>query len=678
MKPPSEPSAAAGDAASRPADDSAPADGSGAFRAIACLIIATAAVLHVLAILRAEPLQSANDRSRWCTIWSLLERGTYQIDEIRQHPGWDTIDLVRVDGHFYSTKPPLMTTWVAGVVWCVCRCTGWTLLEQPQAVGAATLLFVNGVPFVLSLVLLARLLSRAAVSLPTATFVLSVAAFGTLISPFLTTLNNHTVAAVGVLVAACAWLRVATAAPRPSGWLTFATWGAAASWTACHDLPSALVTVVMAWQAWRLDRRRTLVGFLPAAALPVLAFLAANYAATGHWKPAYADYGGPAYLFVHEGVPSYWVHPQGVDRNLDSPPVYVLHCTFGHHGVFSLSPWLLLAACSTCLGGASATLPRVWVSAARWTAGLTVATLLFYWTRTQNYNYGGVSCGLRWLLFLAPLWTLSLVPALERWRSQTWFRVVAVATLAVGMVSAWQPMGRPWQQPWLFQLLDRAGWIDYYRDQPPPLARTLYTWFPSLPPADGAASWIEFESQDALGRPLRLRLEQRGDEAVGARRVAVVVATRRRGADVLEQRTLRIDRAQFAAGAPPAQCLVWTDARVTAAEQQADLAFFRGLPLLKAYHPGFVRYLKTPLRRDALGCQRAAVQVETPTADDQPARRHRCDVWLCDEVPFGVARMDWSVIDPANGATLQFESWTVAACQPPVAPESSLTVSPAR
>ena len=34
------------------------------------------------AVWQVKPLLSANDRSRWCTVWSLVERHTYQIDEI--------------------------------------------------------------------------------------------------------------------------------------------------------------------------------------------------------------------------------------------------------------------------------------------------------------------------------------------------------------------------------------------------------------------------------------------------------------------------------------------------------------------------------------------------------------------------------------------------------------------
>ncbi|HEX3599330.1 MAG TPA: hypothetical protein VHU84_04270, partial [Lacipirellulaceae bacterium] len=62
-----------------------------------------------------RPFLSANDRSRWLTIRSLVERGTYEIDAIRAEPTWDSIDVVAHTGrdgeqHFYSSKPPLLAT----------------------------------------------------------------------------------------------------------------------------------------------------------------------------------------------------------------------------------------------------------------------------------------------------------------------------------------------------------------------------------------------------------------------------------------------------------------------------------------------------------------------------------------------------------------------------------------
>lgn len=86
-------------------------------RTLAFWLILSGAAVHAAAILQAQPLQSANDRSRWATVRALLEQGTYRIDEVRRDRGWDTIDLIKDGDHYYSTKPPILATWIAGIVW---------------------------------------------------------------------------------------------------------------------------------------------------------------------------------------------------------------------------------------------------------------------------------------------------------------------------------------------------------------------------------------------------------------------------------------------------------------------------------------------------------------------------------------------------------------------------------
>jgi len=658
----------------------------------ACLtatLIAVAAVVHAVATLHAEPLQSANDRSRWCTVRSLIEDGSYRIDRVRQIPGWDTIDLVRVDGHFYSTKPPLMATWVAGVVAAIQSVTGWTFERDLRSLNGATLLVINGLPFVLWLIGLAVRLPALTVNRATAGFVLAVAAWGTLLSPFQASLNNHTPAAMGVAFAMLLWLRPARPESTLRQSVRFAAWGVAAAWAVCHDLPAGLFAAAMLWEAWRQSRSATLLGFLPGAAVPVIAFFVCNVAATGSWVPAYAGYGGESYRFIHEGVPSYWLDPQGVDRNVDGPAAYLFHCLLGHHGWFALTPlWLIVVAALPFARREELPVQR-WLP--WWTVAVTAGVIGFYLTRTENYNYGGVSCGLRWAIFLTPLWVGSLAVALDRFswapsppssgergsgtkaacsvHVRAWLlSTAALVALVVSAYSAWEPFGRPWQQPWLFRFAEERGWINYQAPRPE-LPRPLYGWIAELPRSD-AAAWIEYRRQDVLGATETLTLTQRPEETLAGRTVAVIEVTRRRGDIVLDQRVLRVDRQRFAEGRPPADCLVWSGAGITPASQQADLVAYRGLPLMRPYQPGPVRYLKTPLRTDALVCQRAAAHVD----HGEPALRYRCDLWRTDELPFGTARIEWTVSDPRTGQVVQREEWEVAACHPPVAPQSPLTV----
>lgn len=624
----------------------------------ACLLIFIAITLHTISLVNAKPLQSANDRSRWCTVWSLVERGTFQIDEIRQVPGWDSIDIIYDGGHFYSTKPPLLSILVAGVTWFVQRVTGWTLLDDTQAVATLVLIVVNIIPFGISLAVMSRLLRRVSESSWCRLFVLSATAFGTLITPFLMTLNNHTVAVVGVMLSLFA-LQQILSEERPAAW-SFLLCGVAAGWACANELPAAAFGLATFLLAARKSIRQTLCWYLPAAIIPLAAFLVTNFVATGSWKPTYASYGSAKYNFVIDGVPSYWMDPDGVDRNLDSPAIYFLHCTIGHHGIFSLTPLFLMSLAGWLFSGSIRnTSLRTLV---RLGAVLSVLVVGFYMTRTENYNYGGVSCGLRWALWLVPFWLLALIPAAELATRIVALRSLQCVLLVISVISAWAPIDNPWQQPWLFRRMEALKWIDYTR-KPAELPHKLWTWFGSVPDTQGSP-WIEFTSQNADGTLKRRRLSCTASEPGASKRLVDVEVSEAMGRNELKAvRRFRIDVERFLAGDSTAEFVRWQDpATVSDEQKQADYTFVRALPLKKEFRAGKFRYLHLPLRTDAFRCQLAAAAVDYPIG--QPTHQYRCDTWLCDELPFGVAQYEVRVTDIDTAAIIHLERWTVSACSP--------------
>ncbi len=108
-----------------------------------------------------RPFLSANDRSRWCTVRALVEPdmrvegAPYAIDKVIQDPNWDTIDMVKHDGHLYSSKPPLMATLMAGIYWIIYHVTGMSLATHPFIVGRIMLVIINVIPLAISFILLA-------------------------------------------------------------------------------------------------------------------------------------------------------------------------------------------------------------------------------------------------------------------------------------------------------------------------------------------------------------------------------------------------------------------------------------------------------------------------------------------------------------------------------------------
>ncbi len=250
------------------------------------------------------PFLSANDRSRWSTIRALVDNGTFELDEVIFRPSgkrdkhWHSIDLVRHRGwdgkeHYYSSKPTLLTVGLAGEYWLVQRALGITLEEHPLYVGRVMLLITNLIPLAIYFWLLTRLVERYGTSDWGRVFVMTCAAFGTFITTFSVTLNNHTLGAVTALATVYLVLSI-WREKEAAGW-RYALAGLCAGLTVANELPAlALLAMVGVCLLWR-SPLKTIVGFVPPVLIVAAAALGTNYWAHGSWKTPYAHrHDGPA------------------------------------------------------------------------------------------------------------------------------------------------------------------------------------------------------------------------------------------------------------------------------------------------------------------------------------------------------------------------------------------------
>jgi hypothetical protein len=278
--------------------------------AIVCLGIAAQVIriAQVQSPTGETPFHSANDRSRWCTIAALAIEGRYEIDnllEIRQPPKnrrtWYTIDLVRHRGkdgelHYYSSKPPLLPTMYTGVYLAVRQITGATLMKQTFFVARIMLLLVNLIPLVALWVVMTRKALREHESNTWAICVLAVfIAFGTFLSTFSNTLNNHLPAAVAAGISLWCLDRIIQRGQRQ--WYWFALCGLCTSFTAANEMPALSWLAIVAGLLLLIDARRTLYFYVPALLPVALAFFVTNYITHGVWRPAYTHRDLGAKLF---------------------------------------------------------------------------------------------------------------------------------------------------------------------------------------------------------------------------------------------------------------------------------------------------------------------------------------------------------------------------------------------
>ena len=255
------------------------------FAALLVITAATAIARLGVTLRNSRHSWAPNDISRWCTVWSLLE--TRQLCIIDDCP-WqiDTQDKVfrpakEASGssagqepvkHFYSSKPALLPTLIAGILYPARMVTGvpldrvvlqeraprWAQQPDPDAPGKVKgvletpkdpmkwpayifyfkpiLILLNVIPFWAFLFLFARLLDDFAANDWAWFFGLAAAAFGTYLLPFTQTLNNHTVAAYSVFFALYQFVRIWDQR-QLSGW-RFAGAGFFAAFAMTNELPA--------------------------------------------------------------------------------------------------------------------------------------------------------------------------------------------------------------------------------------------------------------------------------------------------------------------------------------------------------------------------------------------------------------------------------------------------------
>lgn len=271
------------------------------------VVVQLARILNVESSTGEVPFHSANDRSRWCTIVALAVNGSYEIDDVLQirdpktnRRTWYSIDLVRhrgADGkqHFYSSKPPLLPTLYSYVYMAVRAVTGKTLMQETFFVARIMLVLVNLVPLAFLWWILAKWLG-AKFDNPWALTVFSVLmVFGTLLTTFANTLNNHLPAAIAV--AGSLWCLDRIALQDDTRWRWFVLCGICTSFGAANELPALGWVAAAASVLVFSSVSKTLFGYLPALLPVAAAFFYFNFAAHATLAPAYAHRSAGETLF---------------------------------------------------------------------------------------------------------------------------------------------------------------------------------------------------------------------------------------------------------------------------------------------------------------------------------------------------------------------------------------------
>lgn len=370
------------------------------------LFMIIAVVLVVFPLLyRTKLYHCANDASRWNTVFYLVEYGTYEylpdwgeIQGVAKHgaatpeeyiqryesgkppaeqerirgllrkfgeryhrhvwfvPPFQTVDMIAIKDeagkdHYYSSKPPLLSAVVAGVVLGLQKLaslvTGqaYTFREHPMFYMRTTIVLLQIVPFLIMLWLVRQHVVRLTDSPFVQNFSIGLAAVGTFLTPYLIPLNNHVMGACCMMFALHAALRIWQDGRREWYWFVIA--GLFGGLTFAAELPAAVFGAVLGLALFYKSPRRAVLLCLPMMALVVGAYFYTNYQVTGSLKPIpmrFSERPGP---YDYEG--SYWYKntyfdgPSNIDAANEPKQVYLANLLLGHTGFFSLTPIFLLS-----------------------------------------------------------------------------------------------------------------------------------------------------------------------------------------------------------------------------------------------------------------------------------------------------------------------------------------------
>ncbi|OGY93943.1 MAG: hypothetical protein A2406_03500 [Candidatus Komeilibacteria bacterium RIFOXYC1_FULL_37_11] len=397
----------------------------------------------IFLILFTEPyLNTFNIVSRYLTIESIVEDHDFIIDDKYQA----TDDIIYREGHWYSSKPPILSIVTSSVYYITHNFFHQDFPEFNEineykyyyslypTVYFTSLIFVGGTFFLL-LVYFYKTLKLLAVDKKYHLPLILGLGLGTLFLPYSTTLNNHTIAGSLLFMAFYYLLLIKYRAGNGPGLnrhLSIA--GIFGSLATVIDLPTGLVFygLFFIYFLFKLGFKKIFYYLWPFFIIFSI-HLYFNYQAFGGLLPAqlYKDY---------------WFGPDGMPTLAAYFPrhswyIYIFNILFGTHGFFSYTPLLILSFFG---------LFKVIKAKSEffWEASIVLFGFIFviaFYTLLAR-DYGGTAYGFRWLISLTPLIYFFIIFLFKQGLSKklsVWFNIFFIWSIflaIIGVIDPW-PMG---------------------------------------------------------------------------------------------------------------------------------------------------------------------------------------------------------------------------------------------
>jgi len=351
-----------------------------------CSLMMAASLIMVVWNLQDSSLDNANTGSRYATIESLVDYGTYWIDQSRYV---HTIDKYQVDGHYISSKPPVLPTLAAGVYWVYEHLTGRTIRRYEGEVVRLVSLCTGGLCHLIFLVYFYRLCGLLLQRQLAIWITMAAASFAYLGVAYATAINNHSTAAA---LAVCGlYYACAIHHGQLQKWWHWPLTGFVLGLLPAIDLPGIAISGLIVLYLLAHDWKKTLFWLVPAMLPWLLVHLWLTYNISGSLRPFYTNRELKNFPGFH------FRNATDIDGLRESKDIYAFNVLLGHHGVFSMTPLYLFGLWELLRSLRYRRLLRESVLCAVALCGF----FGFYIFRTRNY--GGWCVGMRWLVPVMPL-----------------------------------------------------------------------------------------------------------------------------------------------------------------------------------------------------------------------------------------------------------------------------------
>lgn len=422
---------------------------------VACLL-----PLAVSLLFAQRHLDSPNVSSRMDTIQSLVERGTFCIDDsLNQF----MVDVVKIDGRFYSDKPPLLSVLGAAAYWPLNKFAGLTFETHASWIYYLLTVMFVGLTLTFGLWVFSLCLELAGLRSATVAKATFLTAAGTMFLPYSVTFLNHAPAATTIVAALYCLMRADASEAGRARWLAASGFSAALAFN--FDLaPGGCVLLGFGVMAIVIGSRvRDFVAYGVGAAAPLALYAFLNFLVTHDLTPIYLHH--EYYEYEGSVLRSYDALKQVYGKSVFSR---VFHMLIGYRGFLLYSPILLFGlwkAFRHCAGrGRYRALGVVSIAS-------TLAVCIAY--SLESGGMAGGSYGMRWLLALTPffaffmaLWMDRAGSAIARWL----FRFAAAFSIPIALIG----VPRPWSTNILspFTFLDNVAY--FQQNLRPPASGLVY------------------------------------------------------------------------------------------------------------------------------------------------------------------------------------------------------------